>query len=239
MGSNLRGFDRLIVPEPVADLTTTRVLTMEFVRGQKITSVSPLRRIEVDGAPLARQLFEAYLQQILVDGFFHADPHPGNLFLTDDDRIALLDLGMVGRIPPNMQERLLQLLLAISSGEGEEAAKLAIQLGEPLPSFDEPGFLVATADLVLRYHDTTAEDIEMGRVVVALTRSANEYGIRVPFQVDTPFTILGYPGFAILLFLAAVAGGAYLVIDIMLHDVRASRRKRASPTSGKGSARVE
>ena len=58
----------------------------------------------MDGAPLAEELCRAYLQQILVDGFFHADPHPGNVFLTDDGRLALLDLGMVAQIGPSMQE---------------------------------------------------------------------------------------------------------------------------------------
>jgi ubiquinone biosynthesis protein len=184
---NLSDFDLLVVPEAIEDFTTSRVLTMEFVSGRKITAVSPLRRIEVDGAPLARQLFEAYLQQILVDGLFHADPHPGNLFLTDDDRIALLDLGMVGRIPSTMRESLLRLLLAISSGDGERAGRIAAKIGEPRENFDKRGFLAATAKLVSRYQDTTAEDIEMGRVVLAVTQNASDYGIRVP----STLTLLG------------------------------------------------
>ena len=70
---------------------------MEMVKGQKVTSLTPLVRQEIDGPGLALELFRAYLHQILIDGFFHADPHPGNVFLTDDGRIALLDLGMVSR----------------------------------------------------------------------------------------------------------------------------------------------
>ena len=81
-------------------------------------SVSPLARMDVDGDALAEELFRAYLQQILVDGFFHADPHPGNVFMTDDGRIALIDLGMVGASSPTLQDKLLKLILAIAEGRG-------------------------------------------------------------------------------------------------------------------------
>jgi ubiquinone biosynthesis protein len=88
---NLAGFDRLVVPAPIEDYTTSRVLTMEYVDGTKITALSPAVLLEVDGAGLAEQLYAAYRKQVLVDGFFHADPHPGNILLTDDGRLALLD----------------------------------------------------------------------------------------------------------------------------------------------------
>jgi predicted unusual protein kinase regulating ubiquinone biosynthesis (AarF/ABC1/UbiB family) len=105
---NLKEFRRIVVPAPVEDFTTSRVLTMEYVFGRKITSLSALTRMEIDGATLAEELHKAYLKQILVDGFFHADPHPGNVFLNDDGKLALLDLGMIGRISPVMQENLLK-----------------------------------------------------------------------------------------------------------------------------------
>src|SRR5438046_9036390 len=91
---NLAEFERLVIPEPVDDFTSSRVLTMDYIPGKKITSLSPLRLLELDGPGLSEELFRAYLKQILVDGFFHADPHPGNVFITDDDQLALIDLGM-------------------------------------------------------------------------------------------------------------------------------------------------
>ena len=105
ISDNLIDFDAIVIPQPVEDYTTSRVLTMDYIHGRKITDLDPLTRMDIDGAELAGQLFRAYLQQILVDGFFHADPHPGNVFLTDEGQIALLDLGMVARIAPGMQER--------------------------------------------------------------------------------------------------------------------------------------
>jgi predicted unusual protein kinase regulating ubiquinone biosynthesis (AarF/ABC1/UbiB family) len=177
---NLSEFPRLVVPAPIEDYTTSRVLTMEFVFGRKITALSPLSRMEVDGAALADELHRAYLKQILIDGFFHADPHPGNVFLTDDKRLALLDLGMVGRISPNMQEALLKLLLAISDGRGDEAADRAAEIGEKLETFDEAEFRRQVSELVGLYQNATVEHIQIGKVVMEVSRVAGTSGIRLP-----------------------------------------------------------
>src|SRR4030095_5429869 len=130
IGESLGEFENIIVPEPITDYCTSRVLTMERIDGKKISSLNPLRLLEIDGPSLADELFQAYLKQILVDGLFHADPHPGNVFLTDDDQIALLDLGMIGRVTRSFQDNLLRLLLAVSEGRGDDATETAIKMGE-------------------------------------------------------------------------------------------------------------
>jgi len=180
LGENLERFDRLFVPRPIMDFTTSRVLVMEWVSGLKITSLSPLSRMELDGEELASQLFEAYLQQVLVDGFFHADPHPGNLSLTEDHRIALLDLGMVARISAGLQDNLVRFLMALSEGDGQAAAKVAMKLGEPGPNFDEVGFVDAVTELVDRHKGLVSKDIELGKVILGVTRTASEHGVRIP-----------------------------------------------------------
>jgi len=177
---NLRDFDSLVVPLPIDDYTTSRVLTMEYIRGKKITSLNPLVWVDVDGVRLAEDLFRAYLKQILLDGFFHADPHPGNVFLTDDHRIALIDLGMVGHISPNRQEELLKLLLAISSGNGEEAAEQTFIMGEAKPGFEENKFRRLVTDLVTEHHDTNVTEIDAGRVVLEIQRIAGDVNFRLP-----------------------------------------------------------
>ena len=177
---NLRDFERIVVPQHVEDYTTSRVLTMEHIRGKKITSLSPLAKIELDGYQLAEHLFQAYMQQILVDGFFHADPHPGNVFLTDDRRIALIDLGMVARVSPRFQENLIQLLLSISEGRGDETADITIRMGEQKPNFDEKGFRRSVADLVLQSHNAQLEQIDAGRVVLRITQISGECEFRLP-----------------------------------------------------------
>jgi ubiquinone biosynthesis protein len=177
---NLKDFEVLVVPLPVEGFTTSRVLTMDFVKGKKITSLSPLGWIDIDGYLLAEQLFHAYLKQILVDGFFHADPHPGNVFLTEDRRIALIDLGMVGRIAPRTQENILQLLLAISEGRGDDVAEMTIKMGEPKSDFDDQRFTRQVADLVTQHRDANMQNIDSGRIVLEIQRIAGETGFRLP-----------------------------------------------------------
>jgi ubiquinone biosynthesis protein len=178
--SSMREFEHLIIPEPIEDYTTSRVLTMEFVSGKKITDLSPLRLLELDGQALSEELFRAYLKQILVDGFFHADPHPGNVFISDDNRLALLDLGMTGHISGRFQENLLRLLLAISEGRGDEAADVAMKMGEPKPKFDKEDYKHRVANLVAQHSDATMANIDAGQVVLEITRISADCWFRLP-----------------------------------------------------------
>src|SRR5262245_43216057 len=162
---NLSRFERIVVPQDIDDYTTSLVLTTEYVKGEKVTDVGPLGRIDIDGEALADELWAAYLHQVLVDGFVHADPHPGNVLLTDDCRIALVDFGMVARVPPGLQEKLLQLLLAISEGRGEEAATIALRIGERRDDFDEEAFRRPVAALVVETRDAKVGQSQVGRVI--------------------------------------------------------------------------
>src|SRR5438094_5974812 len=187
MRKQLKDFPHLIVPAPISDYSTSRVLTMDYVPGIKITKMIPLARMEFNGEMLAEELFRAYLNQILVEGFFHADPHPGNVFITPDYRLALLDLGMVGRLTPRLQEDLLQLLLAISEGRGDEAAEIAIKIGNPRRDFDQTEFTRRVSDIVAQQKTATVEQIQVGRLVLDVTQMAAECQIRVPPEL----TMLG------------------------------------------------
>jgi ubiquinone biosynthesis protein len=179
LARQLEAFDRIVVPLPIADYSTSRVLTMDFISGVKITAVSPVEWTEIDGGALAEDLFRAYLQQILVDGTFHADPHPGNVFLTTDHRIALLDLGMVGRLSSTMQEQLMKLLLAISEGRGDDAASVAITLGERREEFDEAALRRSVVQLVGRYRSRALKDLNAGVVMLEMARSGGQHGLRM------------------------------------------------------------
>jgi ubiquinone biosynthesis protein len=183
LGENLKEFDRIVIPAAVDDYSTSRVLTMDYIRGKKITALSPLDRIELNGAALAEQLFRAYLKQILVDGFFHADPHPGNVFLTDDERVALLDLGMVARTTPGQQEKLIQLLLAISEGRAEDAASISMRIGDRREEFDEQEFRRRVGDLVVQHQGASLEQIEVGTIVLEVTRISGECGMGLPTEL--------------------------------------------------------
>ena len=182
LSQNLAEFENIVIPEPIDDYSTTRILTMEFIAGKKITALNPLRLLEVDGSSLADELFSAYLKQFLVDGIFHADPHPGNVFLTDDDRIALLDLGMVGRVTRTFQDNLLRLLLAISEGRGEIAAEAAIKMGEPKENFDRKTFDRRITDLVAENSDAVLSKLNAGKVTLEITRISADCWFRLPAE---------------------------------------------------------
>lgn len=180
---SLREYTAIVVPEPVEDYSTEVVLTMDFVRGTKITEISPLIRTEMDCRALAEELLRAYLDQILLEGFFHADPHPGNILLTDDGKLGLLDIGMVARLDPSVQERLLKLLLAVSDGRGYEAAERVIQMGTRLEDYDESRFKRQVGDLVSRYRNADMGDLQIGRIVMELARFSGANGIRPPLEL--------------------------------------------------------
>ena len=183
LAHQLRDFDRIIVPLPIDDYTTARVLTMDYIAGTKITSVSRVEWTEVDGVALGDDLFRAYLQQILVDGVFHADPHPGNVLLTPDHRLALIDLGMVGRLSATMQERLFRLLLAISEARGDDAASIVIAIGDTHEDFDEIEMRRAIIEMVGRYRNAAAKELNVGRVMLDMARAGTVHGLRMPSEL--------------------------------------------------------
>ncbi|GAB2738171.1 ABC1 kinase family protein [Nocardioides pakistanensis] len=187
IGGILAEREAIVVPKPYPDYSSSRVLTMEYVDGRKITDLGPLGRLELDGAPLADELFSAYLEQVLVQGIFHADPHPGNVLVTSDGRIALLDIGMVARMAPAYRDRLVKLFLALADSRPDEVARVARTMGEELPDFDPVLFERAVTEVVGRSADAALADLDVGAMVLQLTRKAGEAGLKM----DPELVMLG------------------------------------------------
>ncbi|HYF37544.1 MAG TPA: AarF/ABC1/UbiB kinase family protein, partial [Prosthecobacter sp.] len=187
MHEKLAQFEKLVIPAPIDDYSTGRVLTMQYVAGSKITKLHPVVRLDYDGAALAEEMFRSYLHQILVIGVFHADPHPGNVFLTEDKRIALLDFGMVARVGPEMQDQLLKLLIAISDGQSDRAASLAQAMGKAKDHFDEQTFRREISDFVAQQQGATVSQLQVGKVMMLVTEIAGRTGLSVPEEL----TMLG------------------------------------------------
>ncbi|HWL92767.1 MAG TPA: AarF/ABC1/UbiB kinase family protein, partial [Phycisphaerae bacterium] len=160
---NLEKFENLYVPKPIPDFSTSRMLVMERVAGTSVGAVSPVVFTEVDGQALADELFSAYLKQVLIDGFFHADPHPGNVMLTHDHRLALIDLGMIGRVDNQLQQHLLQLLIAVSEGRGRDAAEVALRIGTTTDHFERETYFERVATLVQQNENSAVKDLSAGR----------------------------------------------------------------------------
>jgi ubiquinone biosynthesis protein len=187
LGENLAEFQKIRVPQPVADYTTRSVLTMDFIQGRKITALSPLTRLDLNGALLAGELFNAYLKQIMVDGMFHADPHPGNVFLTDDGHIALIDLGMVGRVGPMLQENLLKLLIAVSEGDSEQAGEIIIGISRTDENFNKEQFRRRIGQVIASTQNQSLQQLNVGKAVLDMSKTAIDNGLFVPSEL----TLLG------------------------------------------------
>jgi len=187
LGEHLSTYDRIVVPQPIDDYTTSLVLTMDLIEGRNVGSLGPLAQHDIDGSALAAQLFDAYLDQILVDGFVHADPHPGNVLLTSDGRIALIDLGMVARLTPELQDALIRLLLALSEDHGSEVAAVMSDLGEKRGTWDPVRFEREIVILVQQHQGVTVGRLDAGRVVGEIARIAGDCGLRPPAEL----TMLG------------------------------------------------
>ena len=187
LGENLKEFERIQVPQPVADYTTRSVLTMDYVQGRKITALSPLTKLDLQGAPLAEELFKAYLKQIMVDGMFHADPHPGNVFLTDDGNIALIDLGMVGRVAPTLQENLLKLLIAVSESDNEQAADIIVSISQTDENFNREQFRRRISQVITSAQNQSMEQLNVGKSLLDMSKTAIDNGLFVPSEL----TLLG------------------------------------------------
>ncbi|MHB1987252.1 MAG: ABC1 kinase family protein [Acidimicrobiales bacterium] len=180
IGDLLSDYEHIVVPRPIDDFTTSRVLTMSYVEGRNIASIGPLGLLEIEGAPLADELFKAYLDQVLVHGVFHADPHPGNVLLTDDAKLALVDLGMVARVAPALQDALLRLLVALSEGKGAEASSALERLGSALEGYDPETLARRVSELVVRSHGASLAELEIGREMAELARIGAECGLQPP-----------------------------------------------------------
>jgi len=183
LARDLAGHDRIVVPLPVDDYTTSIVLTMDLIDGRNVGSLGPLAQMELDGRPLAEQLFRAYLDQILVHGFVHADPHPGNVLLTKEGQLALVDLGMVVRVSSGLQDELIRLLAAVSEGQAAVAAEVLVGMGEKGPDFDADAYHRQIARLVAGNQPTTVGQLEAGVVVGELARAAAAAGLHPPVEM--------------------------------------------------------
>ncbi len=179
---NLADFPEIYVPEVLRDLTTSRVLTMELIRGKKVSRITPLEIIDHDYANLADALTKAYLKQICVDGVWHSDPHPGNVFVRED-QVVLLDFGMTSRIGGDMQDEVVKLLLGVSENRGEEVAEVCMRVGTMQDGFKRDQFVRDVSEMVSVFRDADLKEANAGRIVFQVIGVANANNLQVPAEL--------------------------------------------------------
>jgi predicted unusual protein kinase regulating ubiquinone biosynthesis (AarF/ABC1/UbiB family) len=187
IGRQIADFLRLCTPTVFGEYTSQRVLTLSFLKGRHLAEVSRAELAEHDPKGIAKDLLSAYMKQIAIDGVFHCDPHPGNILLTDDGRLALMDFGMVGRFDAGQKDKMILFLLAFSERLGERVADTYLDMIEQPEGLDQHGFTQDICGLVSRYHDMSGGRLGLGSALLDLTRLA--YSNRVP--VPTSMTLLG------------------------------------------------
>jgi predicted unusual protein kinase regulating ubiquinone biosynthesis (AarF/ABC1/UbiB family)/nucleotide-binding universal stress UspA family protein len=179
IGQVLEPFPRLAVPAVHHDLSTSRLLVMHDVGGGPIDTAP-------EGEPrreAARQLLESFYKQIMVDGFFHADPHPGNLmWQPQEDRLYFLDLGMVGEVGAEMREQLMLLLMAFSQEDVGFLTDVTLMLANAIErsDLDVDRFQSEIGALMARYRTSSLKDIQLGPILQEMTEISVRFGVPLP-----------------------------------------------------------
>ncbi|WP_265108796.1 ABC1 kinase family protein [Halosolutus halophilus] len=193
--------DRFVIPRVIESHSGPRVLTMEYIEGTKINDVAELDRRGIDRTAIAENLQRSYLQMIIDDGVFHADPHPGNLAVTDEGRIIFYDFGMSGRVDEFVQEKIVDFYIAVANQDIDAILDALIEIGTLSPEADR-GVMAEVMELAIE--DARGQDIEQYRVqqiVGQIEDSIYEFPFRLPKNL------------ALVLRVATVVEGVCVTLD--------------------------
>ena len=183
---NFRSYDWVKVPRVYWRYATTKVITLEYVPGIKVSQYDALEAAGVDRKAIARYGAQAYLHQLLNNGFFHADPHPGNLAVSPDGALIFYDFGMMGTIKSNVREGLMETLFGIAQKDGERVVKSLIDLGAIAP-VDDMGPVRRSVQYMLdNFMDKPFEN----QSVAAISDDLYELAYNQPFRFPATFTFV-------------------------------------------------
>ena len=180
---NFEGDDRIRIPESYGEVSTERVLTLEYVEGIKINDVRRLERVGHDTEEIAKNLEKAYLKMTLVDGVFHGDPHPGNLAVNADGQIVIYDFGMSGRLSPSLQDTLVDFYLAASNGDAEGVVDAMIEMGTLDRDVDR-GLMVEVVEVAIEdYSGGDVDEMRIQQLMNEIEETIYEYPLRIPSYI--------------------------------------------------------
>jgi ubiquinone biosynthesis protein len=171
------------IPRPYPELSSTRVLTMELVEGIKLVETERLARAGIDLNEVARRGANLYLKMIFSDGFYHADPHPGNLVFMEGNIIGLLDFGMVGRIDERLLEDIEELFLAVTNLDVEHLTSIIIRVGSVPAEFDRSSLSVDLADYIAHYGSQSLDALDLSASLNELLDVIYRYRIGLPARM--------------------------------------------------------
>jgi predicted unusual protein kinase regulating ubiquinone biosynthesis (AarF/ABC1/UbiB family) len=199
--ANFEGNDEIRIPEAIPAVSGPRVLTMEYIDGIKINDVETLDERGIDRTELARKLQRIYLQMIVEDGTFHADPHPGNLAVADDGAVIFYDFGMSGQVDPFYQRKIVDFYIGVANQNIDAILDAMIEMGTLSPQVDRE---VMGNVMELAIADVRGEDLEQYRVnqvIQQVEDTIYEFPLRLPRN------------FALILRVATVVEGVCVTLD--------------------------
>ena len=175
---------RIEIPDPISEYCTPRVLTMEWIDAIKLTATDRIADQQFDLEVVARNGANIYLEMIFVDGFYHADPHPGNIALLPGNVIVLFDFGNVGRIDEELREDIEEVMLSMVQRDPIHLANVLKRIGHTPPDLDETAFRTDLADYVSHFGTQSLEAFDVGGALAGMTEMIHRYRITLPPQVS-------------------------------------------------------
>jgi ubiquinone biosynthesis protein len=177
--------DRTVVfPKPYPELSTGRVLTMQLLQGTDVGNAEKLQQRQIDGGALARQGAGVFVQMIFRDGFYHADPHPGNILVMANDRVGILDCGMVGRIDDDLRERIVEILLAAADRDAQRLTDVIATITKAPANLDRGGLSADLMEVFAQYGAQSVGQFDIGGALTAVTRIMHEYNLFMPSRLS-------------------------------------------------------
>lgn len=177
--------DRLVVPKIYWELTTEKMLVMEWLNGVPILTADLTGQgykgdVEAEREAVTTLIFRVFFQQLYLDGFFHADPHPGNVFYLDDGRVALLDCGMVGRLDPRTQGLLTEMILAIAGSDAQRCTQLTLKLAYQVRPVNLVQLESDYDNLMRKYHNLSLDELNFSQAFYEVLQAARRNHLRWP-----------------------------------------------------------
>lgn len=180
--------EKVVVPKVYWEVTTANLLVLEWLDGVPILNAEISEEVETNGSRVSTNkrretttiLFRAFFQQLYIDGFFHADPHPGNLFYLNDGRLALIDCGMIGRLDPRTQQILTEMLLAIVDIDAQRCAQLTLELSDA----GQPINLIRLENdyerMLRKYYNLSLSEIKFSQVFYEVLQVSRDNRVKLP-----------------------------------------------------------
>ena len=205
IAANFAGDAHIHIPRVYWDVSAAHVLTAERIRGIKINDLAALDAAGIDRVALARRAADAILKMVFEDGFFHADPHPGNFFIEPDGRIGLIDFGMVGTLDDRTRDRMLALLIAMTADDDDQLVDAFLGLGAARGRVDRSLLRQDLRQLVDRYVARSLAEVEIGALLNDALSVARRHHLQLP------------PDLALVLKMAVMVEGLGAQLDPAFH----------------------